>query len=399
VTEALRRVPEGQSDAALIAAVRRGDTNAYGVLYERHLAAAKRAAAYLAATAAEREDLVAEAFTRVLQVLRSGRGPAQEFRPYLLVTMRHAAINAARRGPSTALFADVPDAYLPAVTDDPLAERMHGNEAASAFAELPERWRQVLWHTEVEGAPPAAIAPMLGLTPNGVAALAYRAREGLREAYLKAHLPPAVEPGECRAAADKLARWVRRSISASQSRKLAAHLDRCARCRKLAAGLREVNGGLGANITPITWLSALKGAVAVKLGTAAAFAAVTAVTIVASEPPIAHERQAPAVAGPVAELPSTNRTNTEVRVLPVPGQLPGQSEGGRTPMESPPADTPASSKSPARPEQATQPAQPEIAGPQNKPPVTESLARTRPERPEPPKQAKNGARPKLPPAG
>jgi RNA polymerase sigma factor (sigma-70 family) len=393
VTEALRRSPEGPSDAALIAAVRRGDVNAYGVLYERHLGAAKRAASYLAATAAEREDLVAEAFTRVLQVLRAGRGPSQELRPYLLVTMRHAAINAARRSPSTALFADVPDTYLPMMTEDPVAARLRGAQAASAFAELPERWRQVLWHTEVEGASPAAIAPLFGMTPNGVAALAYRAREGLRQAYLKTQLPPTVERGECRAATAKLAGWVRQSISTPQSRKLAAHLDRCEHCRELAADLRQVNGDLGANISPIfSWLSALKGALTVKLGTAAVVAAVTAVTVVASEPPIAHERQTPAIAGSTPELPSTNRTNTEIRVRTAP-QQPVQSEGGRTPAESPPTDPPTPSEQSEQSEQSAQPA----AGAQNNSPGAEKSPGNKPGRPEPADNAKNASKPKPPP--
>jgi RNA polymerase sigma factor (sigma-70 family) len=254
-------VSERLTDATLIAAVRLGDTQAYGLLYERHLAAANRAASYLVTTASEREDLVAEAFTRVLQVLRAGRGPASEFRPYLLVTMRHAAINAARRAPVTALFAELPDAYLAGVTDDPVDARLTGNDAVSAFAGLPERWRQVLWHTEIEGASPAAIAPLLGMTPNGVAALAYRAREGLRQAYLRLHLP-AVDQRECRAATDKLAGWVRRSISEPQQRKINAHLSRCPRCAELAAGLTEVNGELRAGIGAVglSWLSVLKGA-------------------------------------------------------------------------------------------------------------------------------------------
>jgi len=38
----------------------------------------------------------------------------------------------------------------------------------------------VLWHSEIEGARPAEVASLLGLTANGVAVLAYRAREGLR---------------------------------------------------------------------------------------------------------------------------------------------------------------------------------------------------------------------------
>ena len=297
-------VPEGLSDAELIMAVRRGDTKAYGELYERHLGAANRAAAYLVTTTAEREDLVAEAFTRVLQVLLTGRGPVHDFRPYLLVTMRHAAINAARRSPATALYADLPDAYVRGATDDPVDARLTGDEAASAFAGLPERWRQVLWHTEVEGASPASIAPMLGMTPNGVAALAYRAREGLRQAYLRMHLPP-VDQRDCRAATDKLAGWVRQSISEPQQRKINAHLRQCPRCRELAAGLRQVNGEMRADPSPImSWLSVFKGALsatAAKVGAAAAIAAV-AVGIVASEP--AAPDHHPGLADPERMVPN-----------------------------------------------------------------------------------------------
>jgi RNA polymerase sigma factor (sigma-70 family) len=308
----------GLSDTALIAAVRAGDATAYGVLYERHLGAAKRAATYLVNTAAEREDLVAEAFTRVLQVLRSGRGPIHDFRPYLLVTMRHAAINAARRNPSTALYAELPDAYQPPATEDPISARLTGNEAASAFAGLPERWRMVLWHTEVEGASPAAIAPQLGMTPNGVAALAYRAREGLKQAYLRMHLP-AVERQECQAATDKLAGFVRHSISAPQRRKLSAHLANCARCRELAAGLSEVNGELRSAEPIMSWLSIVKGmfaATTVKIGTAAVIAAVTAVSVVASEPPAGRDSAAPPPAGSVAEPPKRSQTVAELDVQP-----------------------------------------------------------------------------------
>ena len=307
-------VPEHISDATLIAAVRMGDSKAYGLLYERHLPAANRAASYLAGTAAEREDLVAEAFTRVLQVLRTGRGPSHDFRPYLLVTMRHAAINAARRSPSTALFADLPDAYLRDALDDPVDARLTGNDAANAFAELPERWRKVLWHTEIVGSSPAAIAPMMGMTPNGVAALAYRAREGLRQAYLRMHLP-AVDRRDCREATDKLAGWVRRNVSEPQHRKISAHLSRCSRCRELAAGLREVNGDLQAVSPLMSWLSVLKGALSatsVKLGAAAAIAAVTAVGIVASDPTTPPGDVPDSALAPV--LPNTQRNAAETNI-------------------------------------------------------------------------------------
>jgi len=59
---------------------------------------------------------------------------------------------------------------------------------SQAFSSLPERWRTVLWQVEVEGERPAVVAPHFGLSANATAALARRARDGLRAAYLQAHL-------------------------------------------------------------------------------------------------------------------------------------------------------------------------------------------------------------------
>ena len=301
-----------KSDAELIAAVRRGDSAAYGVLYERHLRAAQRAAACLSSTAAEREDLVADAFTRVLGVLRAGHGPDEEFRAYLLVTMRNAAISTSR-GASVSLYADVPEPFLAEAANDPVLNSWDVAAAAAAFASLPERWRTVLWHTEVEDETPAAIAPLLGLRPNGVAALAYRAREGLRQAYLQAHLPT-VEGRECRATVSKLPGWVRRSTPGPLGNKISKHLAACADCRDRADTLAKVNDELRACVAPLVlgvplaaaYLAAPAKAAVVtktllaKVGAVLAIAA-TAATTVAAGPNFAADalgHGVPAVANP-----------------------------------------------------------------------------------------------------
>ena len=72
-----------------------------------------------------------------------------------------------------------------------------------AFSRLPERWRTVLWRLEVEGRAPAEVAPMFGLSANGVSALAMRAREGLRQAYLQEHIGTNI-PAACRTYAEEL---------------------------------------------------------------------------------------------------------------------------------------------------------------------------------------------------
>jgi RNA polymerase sigma factor (sigma-70 family) len=228
------------SDAELTGAVRRGDVAAFGVLYKRHLVAATRAAGALTATAAEREDLIAEAFVRLLRVLRAGGGPDDEFRAYLLTTMRNVMISWRRRDGAVSPVADVPEVGPTTSPEAVVGSRLHAALAAEAFASLPERWRLVLWRTEIEEETPAAVARSLGMTANGVAALAYRAREGLRQAYLDQHVPDEARDS-CRGMVSELAGWVRGRFTEQKLRRIGAHVAGCPECHDIAASLRQLN--------------------------------------------------------------------------------------------------------------------------------------------------------------
>ena len=324
VVPAVAGTTDVPSDAVLIEAVRGGDIAAYGQLYDRHLVAARRVAAAIASDAAERDDLIAEGFTRVLRILRSGEGPDEEFRPYLLTTIRNTMISWRRRDSAVSLVAEVPDVLPSEGSDEPVDNRMHGTVAAGAFASLPERWRTVLWRTEIEGESPARIAEDFGMTPNGVAALAYRAREGLRQAYLDQHVP-AARRRNCRIVSGQLARWVRDGIGDHKAHRITTHLDRCPDCRKLATGLRELNEELPAAVAPLIlglpvvthWLtatgsvassgaatttgaSALSWATAAKVAAASA-ALVTTVTIGASTSDMAPQPPATGAEGSTSQ--------------------------------------------------------------------------------------------------
>ncbi|GLW95378.1 sigma-70 family RNA polymerase sigma factor [Actinokineospora globicatena] len=274
---------DGPSDAELIDAVRSGDAAAYGSLYERHSAAARNLARQLARSQTEADDLVSEAFAKVLETLRQGRGPDAAFRAYLLTALRHTAYDKTRRDRKVEFSDDVSqvsginqDAVSVPFSDTALAG-LERSMAARAFRKLPERWQAVLWHTEIEGQSPAEVAPLLGLTPNGVSALAYRAREGLKQAYLQVHL---AESGDqrCRATADRLGAWVRGGLSKREKAQVEAHLDECDRCRALAAELADVNSGLRLFIAPLVlgpvavagYLGAAKATAVAGAGAAAA---------------------------------------------------------------------------------------------------------------------------------
>src|SRR5829696_3846028 len=238
------------SDAELIDSVRSGDNDAYAVLYRRHAGSAVALARQLTGSAAEADDLVAEAFAKVLITLRAGGGPDTAFRAYLLTTLRNTLYDRARRDRRVELSDDMTRHDRGVQWEDTAVARLESSLAARAFNRLPERWQTVLWHTEVEQESPAQVAPLLGLTPNGVAALAYRAREGLRQAYLQEHLTD-VAGEECRYTVERLGAWARDGLSKREQDRVEEHLAGCGRCRVLAAELEEVNSGLRGILAPL----------------------------------------------------------------------------------------------------------------------------------------------------
>ena len=243
------------SDSDLIDAVRDGQVEAYGKLYERHVRSANLLAMQLSTSPADADDLVSDAFAKVLAALRSGGGPGTAFRPYLLTAVRHAAYDRTRKEKRLELAGDVEE--VPGATKvtsvpfrDKAVEDLDQTLAATAFAALPERWQTVLWHTAIEGQTPGEIAPLLGLTPNGVSAMAFRAREGLRKAFLQAHVNQ--EPSEqCRPTVTKLGAWTRGGLKGRDAVHIDEHMDTCAECRKLASELSDVNGALRGMVAPI----------------------------------------------------------------------------------------------------------------------------------------------------
>ncbi|MEV6597343.1 sigma-70 family RNA polymerase sigma factor [Actinoplanes sp. NPDC051346] len=235
-------IPAGETDAdtELLAAVRAGDTAAYGILYQRHRAAARALAHALVTDPADADDLVAETFAKVFAALRAGRGPLVAFRAYLNTTLRHVCYHRARRDRRLEFTDDLTryDEGEPFL--DPALDKLERTYAAQAFRALPDRWRDVLWRTEVEGASPAEVAPQLGLTPNAVAVLAHRAREGLRRLYLQQHVAVA-DPPECRWAGERLGGRVRGRLAPRESARLDSHLSWCTDCRAQLAEVVEIN--------------------------------------------------------------------------------------------------------------------------------------------------------------
>ena len=90
---------ETPSDAELISRVRGGDVAAYGELFSRHEDAAQRLARQLV-RGPDADDLVSEAFAKVLSVLQGGGGPDVAFRAYLLTAVRRLHVDRIRVRPA-----------------------------------------------------------------------------------------------------------------------------------------------------------------------------------------------------------------------------------------------------------------------------------------------------------
>ncbi len=337
----------------LLDRARRFDSDAVDTLYSTHLQAARQVAVALAGPAAA-DDLVADAFARVLAQLHAGRGPASNFRSYLHQTIRNRHRDIWRRS-----HRESPVSHEPWVLEGGL-EAEHGPEEeleqaesdellVKAFDGLPQDWREVLWHLEVRNRPVHDVAALMNLTPAGVSSLAYRAREGLRLAYLDqmVHTTP---PGrDCQWTRDRLSKYVRGRLSASAEGRLELHLRDCASCsatiadlahtnRKLAALLGPValfastvpggapGGALVSSLTPVTsapsHLTGLGSVAAWKAGAAAILMTGVVATPIMTGPPAAAmtldapltARTAPALttssAAPLMTDPLTTRSTT-----------------------------------------------------------------------------------------
>jgi RNA polymerase sigma factor (sigma-70 family) len=199
-------------------------------------------------------DAVSDAFTRVFQALPTDRVTESEaqFRPYLLAATRNAALDGIRRQGRTHPTPAVED--LDRVSTDLPAERaldvVDSSLVAVAFRSLPERWRSVLWLTEVEGIPAREAAPMLGITANGLAQLAVRARAGLRERFLQAHVRSPVARS-CKFPVDKLGAYIAGGLSPRETAKVDQHLASCADCRQQVEELEDLGSLMRRAIIPV----------------------------------------------------------------------------------------------------------------------------------------------------
>jgi RNA polymerase sigma factor (sigma-70 family) len=268
------------TDAVLVDRVIAGFDDAFEELYRRHANASWRVAQAVAGNAEDAADAVSEAFARVLVAVQGGRlADGDAFKSYLMAATRNSALDAARKAGRTRRASDdqIIDLTDGATAADEVTGAVDAALVAQAFRNLPERWRSVLWLTEVEGIATKDAAAQLGMSPNGAAQLAVRARAGLRDRYLQAHVRNHARP-DCRFTVDHLGAYVGGGLAPRDLAKVDQHLAGCDECKARQAELEDMGSTLRRIVLPLPLglaaVSAAKVEVALASGMApAAFAA------------------------------------------------------------------------------------------------------------------------------
>ncbi|QIM15908.1 sigma-70 family RNA polymerase sigma factor [Leucobacter insecticola] len=236
----------GHNDAQLIADFRNNVSGSDERLYTTYREDALVAARAAAPDHDTAEDFVAEAFTRVFDLMRRGKGPTDSFRYYLRAAIRSIALDWYRSRAKNVTISDFEQ------FDPILAENTSHNqkqyeeidldtdgEVVAAYKSLPERSRSVLFYKAVEDRSNAEIAELMGLSLNTVAVTYHRAKDGLRKGYLTEIAKERSSGGdpECQSYASELANLALDDIPPTKLRKLRRHMAHCQRCKENAGEL------------------------------------------------------------------------------------------------------------------------------------------------------------------
>lgn len=172
-------------------------TSAYTRIYEEQHPRLVAYARSLTRNSWTAEDLVAEAHFRVWRRL-SGGHEIDNVPAYLMTTVRHlaAAVGTATR--ETPLDPTAPERVEADVrladTADPAEQVSAVDLLVRVLGQLPDRWVQALWLAEAEGQPLETVGQRIGAKQGATAVLLHRAREGMRQAFLREQPGAPIDP-------------------------------------------------------------------------------------------------------------------------------------------------------------------------------------------------------------
>ncbi|MFF0017071.1 sigma-70 family RNA polymerase sigma factor [Streptomyces sp. NPDC005374] len=248
MTDQPARVPAQTSPASPSA------TAAYVRIYEEEQPRLVAYARSLTRNTWAAEDLVSEAHFRVWRRLSAGH-EIDNVPAYLMTTVRHLASSVASATHETPRDPQVPEQAFGSPVrhaDDPAdpAEQVSSTDLlVRVLGELPERWVQALWLADAEGQPLESVGRQIGAKQGATAVLLHRAREGMRQAFLRSQTEAPDDPA-CEVHWVRMPAYVRGNATPRQSERLLAHVDTCDGCRGRLAVLIRANNRLPALVGP-----------------------------------------------------------------------------------------------------------------------------------------------------
>ncbi|QIM15347.1 sigma-70 family RNA polymerase sigma factor [Leucobacter insecticola] len=238
-----------QEEIELLARVRGGDDAAFGELWLRYRQAALNAARMFT-TQMDHEDIAAEAFAQVFRQMRNGGGPTTNFRAYLVSTVRNIVTKRALAPTEVSIdgYEDAPSPHdwVEDFSDASLEKVM----LRRAFESLPERWQHVLWQSEVFGARNAELSEEMHLNPNALSALVFRAREGLKRAWITENLGATGGSLDCKRTIERLPAFARGGLRPQDAKQVKAHLATCSTCSRASQDASALASQLKSALIP-----------------------------------------------------------------------------------------------------------------------------------------------------
>ncbi|MFF7068592.1 sigma-70 family RNA polymerase sigma factor [Streptomyces pseudovenezuelae] len=258
MTDQPARVPALTSPSATAEAAA---TAAYVRIYEQEQPRLVAYARSLTRNTWAAEDLVAEAHFRVWRRLSAGH-EIDNVPAYLMTTVRHlassVASSATHETPRDPQVPQVPEQASAGQMADPAEQVSATDLLVRVLGELPERWVRALWLADAEGQPLETVGRQIGAKQGATAVLLHRAREGMRQAFLRSQTEAPEDPA-CEVHWVRMPAYVRGNATPRQSERLLAHVDACDGCRGRLAVLIRANHRLPALVGPALLVLAVGG--------------------------------------------------------------------------------------------------------------------------------------------
>jgi len=174
---------EQADDAALAVRASKGESAAFGLLYDKHVAAIYRYVYYRVRDDAEAEDLTSDVFMRALKAMPRSE-PRQAFLAWLYRIARNAVIDRARRGNRQVSYEDALEHPTPdqiVVPDEQVLAHSDNETLRGALAKLTPLQQEVIVLRFLEGYSTEEIAKIVGKREGTVRGIQFRAIGTLRQ--------------------------------------------------------------------------------------------------------------------------------------------------------------------------------------------------------------------------